>query len=144
MPRNFDRRVEAVVPVDDRRCTSGWRRCCDVCLADNRQAWELQADGSYVQRTPLTAEERGVAPACCMRDPWGLDRSESRYVTQEFRAAALAPAPEPHQHASGLGNGRKRKIRRTDTETRRERTERQRGHCRNGLTRPSAVPVPCS
>ena len=33
-----------------------------------------------------------------MRDPWGLDRSESRYVTQEFRTAALAPAPEPHQH----------------------------------------------
>jgi hypothetical protein len=48
-----------------------------------------------------------------MRDPWGLDRSESRYVTQEFRAAALAPAPEPHQHAITLSNGRRRKTKRS-------------------------------
>jgi hypothetical protein len=81
-----------------------------VYLADNRQGWDLQPDGSYVQRTP-NGEEAG-SHHVLMRDPWGLDRSESRYVTQEFRAAALAPAPEPHQHSVALGNGRRKKTKR--------------------------------
>jgi hypothetical protein len=82
-----------------------------VYLADSRQGWDLQPDGSYVQRTPVTAEEVG-SHHMLMRDPWGLDRTESRYITQEFRTAALAPTPEPHQHLMSLGNGRKRKMRR--------------------------------
>jgi hypothetical protein len=84
-----------------------------VYLADNRQAWDLQSDGSYAQRTPVREGDPGSHQAL-MRDPWGLDRSESRYVTQEFRTAALtpAPAPEPHQHSVALGNGRRRKSKR--------------------------------
>jgi polyphosphate kinase len=111
MPRNLERRVEVVVPVIDRALHHRLATLMRTYLTDNRQGWDLQQDGSYVQRTPLTAEEVG-SHQMLMRDPWGLDRSESRYMTQEFRAAALTPAPEPHQHLMSLGNGRKRKMRR--------------------------------
>jgi len=52
MPRNFDRRVEVITPVED---VSLHPRICsllETCLADNRQAWDLASDGTYVQRKP--------------------------------------------------------------------------------------------
>jgi len=52
MPRNFDRRVEVITPVED---VSLHPRICsllETCLADNRQAWDLGSDGTYVQRKP--------------------------------------------------------------------------------------------
>jgi polyphosphate kinase len=110
MPRNLERRVEVVAPILDRALHHRLAALMRVYLADNRQGWDLQPDGSYVQRTP-NGEEAG-SHHVLMRDPWGLDRSESRYVTQEFRAAALAPAPEPHQHSVALGNGRRKKTKR--------------------------------
>ena len=111
MPRNLERRVEVVVPIVDRALHHRLASLMRVYLSDGRQGWDLQPDGSYVQRTPLSPDDVG-SHQLLMRDPWGLDRSESRYLTQEFRTAALAPAPEPHQHHVSLGNGRKRKVRR--------------------------------
>ena len=111
MPRNLERRVEVVVPILDRALHHRLASLMGVYLADNRQGWDLQPDGSYVQRTPAPGDESG-SHQLLMRDPWGLDRSESRYVTQEFRTAALPPAPEPHQHVIALGNGRRRKSKR--------------------------------
>ena len=111
MPRNLERRVEVVVPIVDRALHHRLASLMRVYLSDGRQGWDLQPDGSYVQRTPRSPDDVG-SHHLLMRDPWGLDRSESRYMTQEFRTAALAPAPEPHQHHVSLGNGRKRKVKR--------------------------------
>src|SRR5688572_13076382 len=113
MPRNLERRVEVVVPIVDRALHHRLASLMRVYLSDNRQGWDLQSDGSYVQRTPQP-DEAGSHQAL-MRDPWGLDRSDSRYITQEFRTAALTPAPEPHQHVIALGNGRRRKTKRNGT-----------------------------
>jgi len=52
MPRNLDRRVEAVVPIEDAQLRQELMTILEVSLADNRQAWDLQADGSYRQRQP--------------------------------------------------------------------------------------------
>ena len=52
MPRNLDRRVEAVTPVEDPDCAKKLKEILEILLADNRQAWELQSDGSYIQRRP--------------------------------------------------------------------------------------------
>jgi polyphosphate kinase len=52
MPRNLDRRVEAVVAVQDPSIAKDLEEILGVMLADNRQAWELQPDGSYIQRRP--------------------------------------------------------------------------------------------
>ncbi len=52
MPRNFDRRVEVVTPVEDRQLHPRICSLLDTCLTDNRQAWDLDAEGAYVQRKP--------------------------------------------------------------------------------------------
>jgi polyphosphate kinase len=45
--RNLDRRVEAIVPVDDPELQGRLREILDVNFADDELAWELQADGSW-------------------------------------------------------------------------------------------------
>jgi polyphosphate kinase len=77
MPRNLDRRVEAVTPVDDPILHRRLRGVLETCLADNRQAWELRPDGSYVQRNPGDAPERGTH-RLLLGDPWGLETTTAR------------------------------------------------------------------
>ncbi|GAB4342112.1 MAG: polyphosphate kinase 1 [Cyanophyceae cyanobacterium] len=52
MPRNLVRRVEAVVPIEEESLKQDVQEILGVMLADNRNGWELQADGHYVQRHP--------------------------------------------------------------------------------------------
>ncbi len=56
MRRNLDRRVEAVTPIQDPNLMKEIQTILDIMLTDNRQAWELQMDGSYVQRCPQNNE----------------------------------------------------------------------------------------
>ena len=61
MPRNLDRRIEAVVPIQDPMHRQHIRDLMDLMWQDNRQAWELNSDGSYTQRHPGADEpERGT------------------------------------------------------------------------------------
>ena len=60
MPRNLDRRIEAVTPVIDPAHRQSLRDLLLLLWQDNRQAWELKPDGSYQQRQPASREaERG-------------------------------------------------------------------------------------
>jgi len=52
MPRNLKRRVEAVTPIQDPDLLKDIEEVLGIMLSDNRQAWELQSDGSYQQRQP--------------------------------------------------------------------------------------------
>jgi polyphosphate kinase len=52
MPRNFDRRVEAVAPIDDASLHPRLAAIFRTCLVDNRQAWDLSGDGTWRQRQP--------------------------------------------------------------------------------------------
>ena len=56
MPRNLNRRVEAVTPIADAEIVTQLKEILEIFLADNRQAWELQPDGQYLQRR-LGADE---------------------------------------------------------------------------------------
>jgi polyphosphate kinase len=47
MPRNLDRRVEAVVPVTDGKLRARLAEILDTALADDVLAWELGPDGSW-------------------------------------------------------------------------------------------------
>jgi polyphosphate kinase len=61
MSRNLSHRVEAAVPVEDPSLRARLREILDVSLNDNRQAWDLRADGTWHQRTPAPGEpERGT------------------------------------------------------------------------------------
>jgi polyphosphate kinase len=71
MGRNFDRRVEAVVPIEDPALHPRMRSLLETCLADNRQAWDLHPDGTYQQRMPGHAPERATH-RILLRHPWGM------------------------------------------------------------------------
>jgi polyphosphate kinase len=60
MHRNLSERVEAAVPIVERRLRARLWEILEVCLADRRNAWQLQPDGSYVQLMP-DAEDDAVA-----------------------------------------------------------------------------------
>lgn len=57
MTRNLSRRVEAVTPIKSPDIFSDLQEILGVMLADNRKAWELQSDGTFIQRKPKKDEE---------------------------------------------------------------------------------------
>ena len=57
MSRNLDRRVEAVTPVDDPSLRGRLERLLELYLKDNRGAWDMQSDGSFIQRQPEDGED---------------------------------------------------------------------------------------
>ena len=60
MQRNLEQRVEIVVPVEAPALRAELRTLLDLHLTDERSAWDMQPDGSYVQRRP----EDPNAPGC--------------------------------------------------------------------------------
>ncbi|MDQ4079341.1 MAG: RNA degradosome polyphosphate kinase, partial [Gemmatimonadota bacterium] len=98
MPRNFDRRVEMVVPIDDPALHLRLRRLLHSCLADNRQAWDLRSDGTYVKRHAGDSREVS-AQVSFIGDPWGLD------VVEPPSPSALATDEWPTAPPTGIKNG---------------------------------------
>jgi polyphosphate kinase len=43
--------------VEDPNIKKELQEILGIMLSDNRQAWELQSDGSYIQRRPQSDEE---------------------------------------------------------------------------------------
>jgi polyphosphate kinase len=55
MERNLDRRVEAVVPIEDLEAQERIEGLVEVMLADDRRSWQLLADGAYHRTEELNA-----------------------------------------------------------------------------------------
>ncbi len=53
MDRNLDRRVEAVVPVEDGEAKMRIAEIIELLLADDRRSWQLQPDASWVRTEVL-------------------------------------------------------------------------------------------
>ncbi len=56
MPRNLDRRIESAAPIGDPAHRQAVFQVLEAMWHDNRQAWELRADGSWHQRSPSAGE----------------------------------------------------------------------------------------
>jgi len=56
MQRNLEKRVEVLCPIEDPRLQQELRFILDTQFSDQRGAWDMQSDGSYVQRTGLNAK----------------------------------------------------------------------------------------
>ncbi|MCL2701701.1 MAG: polyphosphate kinase 1 [Phycisphaerae bacterium] len=52
MYRNLQARVEAVTPIEPAPLRARCWQILRLLLTDHRQAWDLQPDGTYIQRTP--------------------------------------------------------------------------------------------
>jgi len=59
MMRNLEHRVEVVAPVEDATAREELRTILNEYLADQKNAWDMQSDGSYVQRHPKTSDVEG-------------------------------------------------------------------------------------
>jgi polyphosphate kinase len=55
MYRNLQNRVEAVTPIEERSLRERLWQTLQVMLGDQRQVWDMDGDGNYVQRSPVDA-----------------------------------------------------------------------------------------
>lgn len=78
MPRNLDRRVEALTPIEDPELRQRLEQLLDLYLTDNRSAWDMQSDGSFV-----------------LRQPEGDERQVQRQLIACWRGGVLQLEPKP-------------------------------------------------
>ncbi len=76
--RNLEDRVEVAVPVREKSLQKRLIRTLKYCIDDNRLAWDLQADGRYVQRFPADGEEERPLHDQLMR------RARTRAINEEI------------------------------------------------------------
>ena len=86
MPRNLDRRVEAVIPVEDPALHKRLWSLLNTCLRDNRQAWELSSDGRWEQRVPEGDEL--ATHRILLVDSWGTGIDSNQTVVPPGSAVA--------------------------------------------------------
>ncbi len=98
MPRNLDRRVEVMTPIEDRGLHKQMHALLETCLADNRQAWDLGPDGVYRRRHPGRSPERATQQLF-MKDAWASTRKEKSTTT----SARRAPRAKGHVRTEGKG-----------------------------------------
>jgi polyphosphate kinase len=74
MQRNLESRVEVCVPVEAPKLRKQLRQWLDLQLANKRNVWEMQPDGTYVQR-----RVGGRAGAICVHRKM-IDQAEKRLL----------------------------------------------------------------
>jgi polyphosphate kinase len=87
MPRNFHRRVEVMLPVEDPVLRGRLMEILNVTVSDNTKAWSLRSDGSYVRTAPKPG-----AP---------MVRSQQRFIEMtrdKVRVADAAARPSSRFH----------------------------------------------
>lgn len=58
MPRNLDRRIELLVPVEDLNSRRRLLDILDTYFRDNQNAWKLKSDGTYERIQPTEAQAK--------------------------------------------------------------------------------------
>jgi polyphosphate kinase len=89
MDRNLDRRVEAMVPVEDPEARARLTEVIEIMLADDRRSWQLGSEARWRR----TEDINGVPGTCDTH--------------QELKARALAAAvaaTAPHRPRAGVGS----------------------------------------
>ena len=68
MPRNLDRRVEVLAPVEDARLRARIAGVLDALLADTQFAWVLGPDGEWSRVDPAAGKRRVSAQEMLMAE----------------------------------------------------------------------------
>lgn len=72
MPRNFDKRIELLIPILDPQAKKRCIEILDICFADNINSWKLSNDNKYIRQKPagrkkgIRCQERLYQLACIM------------------------------------------------------------------------------
>jgi polyphosphate kinase len=94
MPRNFHRRVEVMVPIEDEAIKTRISEILDIQLADTAKAWRLKSDGSYERvvaangAPPFRSQQRFIELA---RDKVKTSDAAARSSSRFHLARALPP-----------------------------------------------------
>jgi polyphosphate kinase len=72
MDRNLDRRVEAVVPVEDAEARSRLAEIIELMLADDRRSWQLQPDTRWVRTETLQGRAGNIDTFEVLKE-WALE-----------------------------------------------------------------------
>jgi polyphosphate kinase len=78
MKRNLEARVEVLCPIETPALAAEIRSILDIFLSDTRSAWDMQSDGSYVQRTATDPDIVDCGSHCQL-----IEQSDKRVV--QFR-----------------------------------------------------------
>jgi polyphosphate kinase len=62
MKRNLESRVEVVTPVEDKELQARLREILEVQIHNKRSVWDMQSDGSYIQREPGPKDDPRTVP----------------------------------------------------------------------------------
>jgi polyphosphate kinase len=89
MDRNLDRRIEAVVPVEDPEARVRLAEIVELMLVDDRRSWQLRPDATWVRTEVLEGR------------PGTVDTFE---VLKERALAQSLEAAEPHRPGAGSGS----------------------------------------
>jgi polyphosphate kinase len=84
MRRNLSERVEVITPVEALPLRERLWEILQIMLADERQAWEMQPDGSYVQRQP--AVDSGPAARGTQQTLMELARQRAQPATEHLES----------------------------------------------------------
>ena len=91
MRRNLSTRVEVLAPVEDPEIRGKLRTILDLQLNDRRNCWEMQPDGSYVQRMPGSADEALGSQEALMR--WTERKQKKAAKVRKRKPRVLGPGP---------------------------------------------------
>jgi len=93
MPRNLDRRVEIMFPIQEEDNRSTLIEFLDLVFGDTLKAWRLRPDGSYVKRTPEEGEAGRSTQEIMMEKALGRADYSRRRQTSVFRPKGPGAAP---------------------------------------------------
>jgi polyphosphate kinase len=93
MPRNLDRRVEVITPIQDSDIAKDIQEILGIMLADNRQAWELQSDGSYIHRKPSEDSPEAGSQKALMQIASNKSTNSSNLINAKKNSLSLVDLP---------------------------------------------------
>ena len=108
MPRNFDRRVEAVAPVEKAVLHERLGALLDLYLTDNRQAWQLDAAGRWQQLEPTSASR--ASHVLLLQNSWGMVEGAAPALFDEQPGARLSKIVDlagEQERRRGVGDRRR-------------------------------------
>ncbi len=92
MDRNLDRRVEAVVPVEDAEAKTRIAEILSLMLADDRRSWQLRPDATWVRTEELT-NRPGTIDTFAVLKEWAIEHAH--LATTPHRPGAGAGSLDP-------------------------------------------------
>ena len=117
MPRNFHRRVETLIPIDDPALRARLIEILQLQIADNAKSWLLKPDGKYERvqvkagQTPFRAQARFIEMT---RDR--IKTAEASATTGRFSLSRLASSRKLDEK-SGEGRRARRDAREAGKKT---------------------------